>query len=146
MRLNLLIIPATFVRQGRDLSKIEDQKYLLQVMYNQFINSECSESQVFTNQTIGNTKGILQRLKGKSGRFRGNLSGKRVEFSSRTVISPDPNLEINQVGVPQKIAMILTYPEEITTKNFAQLRKLVSTGPKIYPGANFVTLKTVPNT
>lgn len=39
----------------------------------------------------------MQRLKGKTGRFRGNLSGKRVDFSSRTVISPDPNLQIDQV-------------------------------------------------
>ena len=42
----------------------------------------------------------MQRLKGKQGRFRGNLSGKRVDFSGRTVISPDPNLAINEVRVP----------------------------------------------
>jgi DNA-directed RNA polymerase III subunit RPC1 len=129
------------LKQGKDLEKIEDQKYLLQVMYNQLVNSECSESQTFANQTINNTKGVLQRLKGKQGRFRGNLSGKRVEFSSRTVISPDPNLEINQVGVPIKIAMILTYPEEVNSKNIAHLRKLVSNGPFDYPGANSVSLK-----
>ena len=118
-----------------------DEKYLLQVMYNQLINSESSESQVFANQVTNNTKGILQRLKGKPGRFRGNLSGKRVEFSSRTVISPDPNLEINQVGVPLGIAKILTFPEEVTPKNMSRLKKLLSNGPKIYPGANFVTIK-----
>lgn len=42
-------------------------------------------------------RGFVQRLKGKQGRFRGNLSGKRVDFSGRTVISPDPNLAIHQV-------------------------------------------------
>ena len=44
-------------------------------------------------------RGLCQRLKGKQGRFRGNLSGKRVDFSARTVISPDPNLRVDQVGV-----------------------------------------------
>jgi DNA-directed RNA polymerase III subunit RPC1 len=42
-------------------------------------------------------RGLIQRLKGKTGRFRGNLSGKRVDFSGRTVISPDPNLGIDEV-------------------------------------------------
>lgn len=55
-------------------------------------------------------RGLCQRLKGKQGRFRGNLSGKRVDFSARTVISPDPNLKVNQVGVPRKVAMTMTYP------------------------------------
>ena len=128
------------MKQGRDLQKIDEQKYLLQVMYNQYINSESSEAQDFSDRTIGNTKGILQRLKGKTGRFRGNLSGKRVEYSSRTVISPDPNLEINEVGVPVRIAKILTFPEEITPKNFVRLKKLVGNGPFLYPGANSVTL------
>lgn len=52
-----------------------------------------------TGQHRGEKKirGLCQRLKGKSGRFRGNLSGKRVDFSGRTVISPDPNLGIDQV-------------------------------------------------
>ena len=115
-------------------------------MYNQYINSESSEAQDITDRTIGNTKGILQRLKGKTGRFRGNLSGKRVEYSSRTVISPDPNLEINEVGVPLNIAKTLTFPEEITPKNFVRLKKLVGNGPFVYPGANLVTIMRPNNT
>ena len=58
--------------------------------------------------------------KGKQGRFRGNLSGKRVDFSSRTVISPDPNLQIDQVGVPIHVAKILTYPEKVHKANIGQ--------------------------
>lgn len=50
---------------------------------------------------------------GGSGRFRGNLSGKRVDFSGRTVISPDPNLRIDEVAVPVHVAKILTYPERV---------------------------------
>lgn len=56
-------------------------------------------------------KAIRARLKGKEGRMRGNLMGKRVDFSARTVITGDPNLQLDQVGVPKSIAMTLTYPE-----------------------------------
>ena len=129
------------MKQGSFLSKVEEEKYILQVLYNQFINSESSEAKTFPKKTLEKPKGMLQRLKGKKGRFRENLSGKRVEFSSRTVISPDPNLEINEVGVPQKIAMILTFPEEVTPKNKSHLKRLISNGPFNYPGANVVTLK-----
>lgn len=62
-------------------------------------------------------KSIKQRLKGKEGRIRGNLMGKRVDFSARTVITPDSNLEIDQVGVPRSIAQTLSYPEIVTPLN-----------------------------
>ena len=84
------------------------------------------------------TRGFCQRLKGKQGRFRGNLSGKRVDFSARTVISPDPNLRIDQVAVPVHVAKILTYPERVTRANIHFLRRLVVNGPDIHPGANFL--------
>lgn len=84
------------------------------------------------------TRGFVQRLKGKQGRFRGNLSGKRVDFSSRTVISPDPNLRIDEVAVPVHVAKILTYPERVTKANLELLRKLVCSGPEVHPGANFI--------
>ncbi|GFT84690.1 DNA-directed RNA polymerase III subunit RPC1 [Nephila pilipes] len=67
-------------------------------------------------------RGIVQRLKGKHGRFRGNLSGKRVEFTGRTVISPDPNLPIDQVGIPVHVAKILTFPEMVTSHNMKKLK------------------------
>jgi len=77
-------------------------------------------------------------LKGKEGRFRGHLSGKRVDFSARTVISPDPNISINEVGVPEQIAKILTVPERVTEWNVDELRKYVINGPDKWPGANYV--------
>lgn len=86
-------------------------------------------------------RGLVQRLKGKQGRFRGNLSGKRVDFSSRTVISPDPNLEIDQVGVPVQIAKILTYPERVIRANIGLMRQLIINGPEVWPGANYVQQK-----
>ena len=62
-------------------------------------------------------KTLRQRLKGKEGRIRGNLMGKRVDFSARSVITPDPNIKINELGVPFKVAMNLTYPEIVTEYN-----------------------------
>uniref|UniRef100_A0A1A9ZK19 DNA-directed RNA polymerase subunit n=1 Tax=Glossina pallidipes TaxID=7398 RepID=A0A1A9ZK19_GLOPL len=87
------------------------------------------------------TRGLVQRLKGKQGRFRGNLSGKRVDFSGRTVISPDPNLMINQVGVPERVAKILTYPERVNPANIHNMKELVKNGPNVHPGANYVQQK-----
>jgi DNA-directed RNA polymerase III subunit RPC1 len=84
-------------------------------------------------------RGFVQRLKGKQGRFRGNLSGKRVDFSARTVISPDPNLRIDEVAVPERVAKILTYPERVTLHNISRLRQAVKNGCDVHPGANFVT-------
>lgn len=70
-------------------------------------------------------KGIVQRLKAKEGRIRGNLLGKRVDFSSRTVISPDPTLSINEVGVPEQVAKELTIPEIITLLNIKRIKEMI---------------------
>jgi DNA-directed RNA polymerase III subunit RPC1 len=89
---------------------------------------------------LGNkaVRGLCQRLKGKQGRFRGNLSGKRVDFSGRTVISPDPNLRVDQVGVPILVAKVMTYPERVNRYNIEYMRKCVINGPDVHPGANMV--------
>ncbi|KAJ3099768.1 hypothetical protein HK100_004836 [Physocladia obscura] len=83
---------------------------------------------------------LLSRLKGKHGRFRGNLSGKRVDFSGRTVIGPDPNLRIDQVAVPERIAKVLTYPERVTDYNIERLKENVINGTEKHPGATYITL------
>ncbi|MDY6761805.1 MAG: DNA-directed RNA polymerase subunit A', partial [Candidatus Nanohaloarchaea archaeon] len=83
-------------------------------------------------------KSIIARLKGKEGRFRQNLIGKRANFSARTVISPDPNIGINEVGVPELIATELTIPVKVTDKNLDEVRDLVANGPEQHPGANYV--------
>jgi DNA-directed RNA polymerase II subunit RPB1 len=62
-------------------------------------------------------KCVRSRLKGKEGRVRGNLMGKRVDFSARTVITPDPILQLDQLGVPELIATNLTVPEHVTRQN-----------------------------
>ena len=80
-------------------------------------------------------KSIRQRLKGKEGRIRNNLMGKRVDFSARSVITPDPNIELDELGVPYKIAMNLTFPEKVNRINKTRLTKMIRNGPDIHPGA-----------
>lgn len=66
------------------------------------------------------------------------MSGKRVDFSGRTVISPDPNLAIDQVAVPERIAKVLTFPEKVNQHNFKKMQQLILNGPDKHPGANFI--------
>ena len=87
-------------------------------------------------------KSIRARLKGKEGRIRGNLMGKRVDFSARTVITGDPNLSLDEVGVPRSIARTLTYPETVTPYNLAKLTQLVKNGPNQHPGAKYIIRDT----
>lgn len=87
-------------------------------------------------------KAIKERLKGKDGRLRLNLMGKRVDFSARTVISCDPNLSIDQFGVPMQIAMNLTFPEIVTKYNIKEMYRLIKNGPDKYPGAKSVKLQS----
>nr|CAG8499060.1 13409_t:CDS:2 [Entrophospora candida] len=87
-------------------------------------------------------KSIRARLKGKEGRLRGNLMGKRVDFSARTVITGDPNISVDEVGVPRSIAQNLTFPELVTPFNLPHLQSLVERGPTEHPGAKYVIRDT----
>jgi len=84
-------------------------------------------------------KTLSERLKSKEGRIRHNLMGKRVDYSARSVISPDANLNIEQLGVPKKIAMNLTFPEVVNKFNINKMYKLIKNGNKVYPGAKSIT-------
>ena len=84
------------------------------------------------------TKSISERIKGKPGRVRANLMGKRVDFGARSVITSDPYIGIDEVGVPKRVALDLTIPEEVTPNNIKHLTKLVKNGRDKYPGANYV--------
>ncbi|CDS42506.1 DNA directed RNA polymerase I subunit RPA1 [Echinococcus multilocularis] len=84
--------------------------------------------------------GLRQRLEKKEGLFRMYMMGKRVNYACRSVISPDPNLRVFEVGVPLFIAHKLTFPEPVTAENISKLRKLVKAGPDVYPGAKLVQM------
>ena len=86
-------------------------------------------------------KSIKERLNGKGGRVRGNLMGKRVDFSARSVITPDPNLSIRELGIPLKVAKNITKPVTVNATNKNFLLKLVKNGPDEYPGAKILEKK-----
>ena len=90
-------------------------------------------------------KSIKERLNGKQGRVRGNLMGKRVDFSARSVITPDPNLSIRELGVPLKIAKNITKPVIVNDINKDFLMKLIQNGPDVYPGAKILEKKNGDN-
>ena len=84
---------------------------------------------------------IMGRLNSKNGRIRGNLMGKRVDFSARSVITGDPNLSIKQLGIPLKIAKNITKPITVNERNREFLMKLIQNGPDKYPGAKILERK-----
>lgn len=117
---------------------VQDLVDLLQYHVTTYFDNEVSGIPQAHHRSGRPLKTITQRLKGKEGRFRGSLSGKRVDFSSRTVISPDPNLTISDVGVPSDVAKKLTIPETVSSWNMEKLKSLVLNGPNKYPGANYI--------
>jgi len=117
---------------------IEDLWELLQYHVTTFFDNEVSGVPPARHRSGRPLKTLTQRLKGKEGRFRGSLSGKRVNFSARTVVSPDPNLSINEVGVPEAIAIQMTIPERVIDRNTELLRMYILRGSDVHPGANYV--------
>ncbi len=126
------------IESGAPSMIIDDLWDLLQFHVATFFDNELSGVPPARHRSGRPLRTLAQRLKGKEGRFRGSLAGKRVDFSARTVISPDPNLSINEVGVPIDIAKILLVPERVTEWNIEEMRELVRRGPYEYPGANYV--------
>ena len=122
---------------GVKMDKLVEQWDFLQLQCALYINNNLSGIPAHM-QPKKWIRSFAQRLKGKQGRFRGNLSGKRVDFSARTVISPDPNLRIDEVAVPIYVAKVMSYPEIVNKTNIEFIRQLVRNGPDIHPGANFI--------
>lgn len=130
------------LRENRDAGApqliVEDLWELLQYHVTTYFDNQTAGIPPARHRSGRPLKTLTQRLKGKEGRFRSNLSGKRVNFCARTVISPDPNLGINQVGVPVQCAKELTVPIRVTTRNREQLRQMILRGPDVHPGVNYI--------
>ncbi|HTY43814.1 MAG TPA: DNA-directed RNA polymerase subunit A' [Patescibacteria group bacterium] len=116
---------------------IEDLWDLLQYHVTTFFDNTVAKVPPARHRSGQPLKTIMERIKGKEGRIRKNLAGKRVNYSGRTVISPDPSIGINEVGVPYEIATVVTVVETVTDLNIENLKKLVDMGEK-YPGANYI--------
>ncbi|HZY92623.1 MAG TPA: DNA-directed RNA polymerase subunit A' [Thermoplasmata archaeon] len=121
------------LRENRDMGApqlvVEDLWELLQYHVTTYFDNQTSGIPPARHRSGRPLKTLAQRLKGKDGRFRSNLSGKRVNFSARTVISPDPLLSINEVGIPTEVARALTVPLEVTPHNQEAAKELVRRGP-----------------
>lgn len=117
---------------------IEDLWELLQYHISTYFDNELSGVPPARHRSGRILKTLSQRLKTKEGRFRGNLAGKRVNFSARTVISPDPKIDLDEVGVPEVIAKELTIPVRVNESNIESIKKLVLNGSEKWPGVNYV--------
>ncbi len=121
---------------------IEDVWDLLQYHISTYMDNTITGLPPARHRNGDPLKSIAERIKGKKGIIRNNLIGKRVNYSARTVISPDPRLNLNEVGVPIQVAKKLTVPETVTEANIDYLKELVKNGPLNYPGANYLVTKT----
>ena len=111
---------------------------LLQVHIASYVNNDVNNGYKVMRKSGAAFKSLVTRFKGKTGRIRGNLMGKRANFSARSVITGDPSISVGEVGVPYKIAMVLTYPDIVTPLNKEKLTALVRNGPNKYPGARSI--------
>ena len=132
----------SFISSSAPESMIEEAWNTLQNVVAAYIDNELPNIYQLSHRGgKKQLKTLAQRLKGKEGRLRGNLNGKRVNYSSRTVISPDPMISIDEVGVPVEVAKILTVPMVVTPYNIEEARMLVLNGPYKWPGATIVYKK-----
>lgn len=124
------------VRAGLPSRTMEDLERTwteLQDAVNSLINRDLNP--IIGPASRRNPDGIKQKLEKKEGMFRKYMMGKRVNFAARTVISPDPNIETNEIGVPPVFAIKLTYPEPVTNWNIEEMQEAVRNGPYYWPGA-----------
>ncbi|KJP87111.1 DNA-directed RNA polymerase II subunit RPB1 [Plasmodium fragile] len=144
LTLKLLDIVKTNIQLKRQTDRgakshvLQDLCALLQFHITTLFDNDIPGMPIATTRSKKPIKAIRTRLKGKEGRLRGNLMGKRVDFSARTVITGDPNLNIDYIGVPKSVAMTLTFCETVTPLNYDDLKKLVERGPYEWPGAKYI--------
>lgn len=123
------------VKKGSTTDKIMAEVELLQYHVATYINNDFPSVGISQQRSHRAIKSIYQRLVGKEGRLRGNLMGKRVDFTARTVAGPDPNISICELCIPDTIAKKLTYPEIVNDLNIQKMYEYIQNGPNQYPGA-----------
>jgi len=152
---DLTHIYSNIIKTNRDLIEkinsnaspnvIEGMTTVLQYFIAMIVNNKVKGAVPMAQRSGRPLQCIMGRLNSKNGRIRGNLMGKRVDFSARSVITGDPNLSIRQLGVPMKIAKNITKPVVVNDRNRDFLTKLVQNGPEVYPGAKILERKNGEN-
>jgi DNA-directed RNA polymerase II subunit RPB1 len=134
-----------YINKNENPEIINDYTTVLQYYCSTLIDNKISGTSPYRQRSGRAIKSIKDRLNGKLGRVRGNLMGKRVDYSARSVITPDPNLSIRELGVPLRIAKNITKPVKVNDRNKKFLTQLVRNGPDVYPGAKILETKTGEN-
>ncbi len=126
------------ILQNAPANVLDDHHTMLQYFIATMVDNKIPNAKPAAQRSGRAFKSIKDRLNGKTGRVRGNLMGKRVDFSARSVITPDPNLSIRELGVPLKIAQNITKPVTVNARNIGYLTGLLQNGPDVYPGAKLL--------
>jgi len=129
------------IDKGESADIINKFTDLLQIHVATYVDNDIKGMPPAAQRSGRPLKTLKARFGAKDGRVRGNLMGKRVDFSARSVITPDPNIEVDQLGVPEEIASNLTFPEIVTPYNRDRLLMYVRNGPQKYPGAKTIEFK-----
>ena len=123
-------------RKRGDERAAADPFDMLQLSVACYIDNDVRGARTHTKKRTGlPDKCLVMRWKGKRGRVRAHMMGKRVDFSSRTVISPDPCMDMDEIGIPYEIAKKLTFRERVTANNLQELQAMVDLGPTELKGA-----------
>ena len=133
------------IKQNATTKVIDDWHTVLQYYTATMVDNKIPGVASVAQRSGRALRSIKERLVGKAGRVRGNLMGKRVDFSARSVITPDANIGIGELGVPLQIAKNITYPVKVNSRNKKFLTKLVQNGPDTYPGAKILDKKNGDN-
>jgi DNA-directed RNA polymerase II subunit RPB1 len=126
------------IEKNATKEQMEYWAILLQYHISTFVDNQLPGVAPAKQRTGRPLRSLTERLKSKEGRIRGNLMGKRVDFSARSVITPDPGISIDELGVPIKIAMNITFPEVVNLYNRKKMLQLIQNGPDVYPGAKYI--------
>jgi DNA-directed RNA polymerase II subunit RPB1 len=129
------------IDRGDSADMIDKHTALLQYEVATYVDNDIKGMAPSTQRSGRPLRTLKSRFGAKTGRVRGNLMGKRVDFSARTVITPDANIDLDELGVPEEIATNLTFPETVNPYNRDRLLSYVRNGPDKHPGAKSVYIK-----
>ena len=129
------------IDKGDNAEMIDKHTSLLQYAVATYVDNDIKGLSPSQQRSGRPLRTLKSRFGAKTGRVRGNLMGKRVDFSARTVITPDANIDLDELGVPEEIATNLTFPETVSPYNRERLLEYVRNGPQKHPGAKSVYIK-----
>lgn len=135
----------TKIEENAQGNVVESLTMVLQYYIAMIVNNKVKGAMPLAQRSGRPLQCIMSRLNSKNGRIRGNLMGKRVDQSARSVITGEPNISMRELGVPMKIAKNLTKPVVVNDLNRDFLTKLVLNGPDVHPGAKVLERKNGEN-